>query len=49
VDKLTRDHCSACGSQNIDHATRIIGYLKRVASWSSARQAEHDRRAYQRA
>jgi ribonucleoside-triphosphate reductase len=49
VDKLTRDHCSACGSRNIDHATRIIGYLKRVASWSSERQEEHSRRAYQRA
>ncbi len=29
--------------------TRIIGYLKRVTAWSSERQDEHERRAYQRA
>lgn len=46
IDKLTRDHCHHCGSKNVDHATRIIGYLKRVSSWSSDRQQEHDRRAY---
>ncbi|GAA5484215.1 anaerobic ribonucleoside-triphosphate reductase [Haloferula sargassicola] len=46
IDKLTRNHCFECGSKNIDHATRIIGYLKRVSSWSSERQDEHDRRAY---
>jgi len=46
VDKLTRDHCTACGSRDIDHATRIIGYLKRIPSWSSDRQSEHARRAY---
>ncbi len=49
IDKLTRNQCSACGSRHIDHATRIIGYLKRVSSWSSDRQHEHDRRAYQTA
>jgi ribonucleoside-triphosphate reductase len=47
VDKLTRDHCPACGSRNIDHATRIIGYLKRIDSWSAERRKEHSRRAYQ--
>ena len=46
IDKLTRDHCVACGSRNVDHATRIIGYLKRISSWSSDRQDEHERRAY---
>ncbi|MCH7225847.1 anaerobic ribonucleoside-triphosphate reductase [Haloferula sp. A504] len=47
IDKLTRDHCTACGSRNVDHATRIIGYLKRVSSWSGERRDEHERRAYQ--
>ncbi|MBB5350295.1 ribonucleoside-triphosphate reductase [Haloferula luteola] len=47
IDKWTRDDCPHCGSRNIDYATRIIGYLKRVSSWSSDRQQEHDRRAYQ--
>jgi len=46
IDKLTRDHCTACGSKDVDHATRIIGYLKRIESWSSERQREHQRRAY---
>lgn len=47
INKLTRDHCTECGSRNVDHATRIIGYLKRIDSWSSERQREQDRRAYQ--
>ncbi len=47
IDKRTLERCPACGSDNVDHATRIIGYLKRVSSWSSERQSEHDRRAYQ--
>ncbi|MBP7950357.1 MAG: anaerobic ribonucleoside-triphosphate reductase [Verrucomicrobiales bacterium] len=46
IDKLTRQHCSACGSMDVDHATRIIGYLKRIASWSTERQHEEGRRAY---
>jgi ribonucleoside-triphosphate reductase (formate) len=48
IHKLTRDHCVACGSSHVDHATRIIGYLKRISSWSSARRKEESRRAYHR-
>ena len=48
IDKLTHQQCSACGSADIDHATRIIGYLKRVSSWSGERRQEHQRRAYQK-
>lgn len=48
IDKRTRLACAKCGSENIDYATRIIGYLKRVSSFSSARQVEHARRAYHR-
>lgn len=46
VSKRTQDHCSYCHSRRVDHATRIIGYLKRVSSFSSARQREHSRRYY---
>lgn len=46
IDKLTRDHCTACSSRDVDHATRVIGYLKRVSSWSGGRRKEETRRAY---
>ena len=38
--------CPECNSQDVDHATRVIGYLKRVSSFSSKRQTEHDLRHY---
>jgi len=47
IDKRTLDACSSCGSEDIDHGTRVIGYLKRVSAFSSARQAEQLRRYYQ--
>jgi ribonucleoside-triphosphate reductase len=46
IDKQTLQYCSSCFSHNVDHATRVIGYLKRVASFSSARQKEHQLRYY---
>ncbi len=46
IDKRTLQKCSHCESQNVDHATRVIGYLKRVSSFSSKRQIEHDLRHY---
>lgn len=46
IDKETRQDCSRCHSKEIDHATRVIGYLKRVKHFSSNRQAEHARRFY---
>lgn len=46
IDKHTLKACPKCGSQNIDYATRIIGYLKRVGSFSSARQKEESQRYY---
>lgn len=47
IDKRTTQSCSRCGSENIDYATRVIGYLKRVTASGSGRRKEHDRRAYQ--
>ncbi len=46
IDKQTKYTCSACGSEDVDHATRVIGYLKRVSSFSSGRQKEHHLRHY---
>lgn len=46
IDKKTAFACEKCGSTDIDHATRVIGYLKRVASFSSDRQKEHELRHY---
>lgn len=46
IDKRTLYKCSECTSENVDHATRVIGYLKRVSNFSSGRQKEHDLRHY---
>lgn len=46
IDKHTRHTCGECGSPNVDHATRVIGYLKRVSNFSSGRQKEHQLRHY---
>lgn len=48
IDKTTRYRCAACGSHEVDHATRVIGYLKRVSSFSKGRRIEHHRRHYHR-
>jgi len=46
IDKRTLYECSKCESQDVDHATRVIGYLKRVSNFSSSRQKEHRLRHY---
>jgi ribonucleoside-triphosphate reductase (formate) len=46
IDKRTCMRCSKCGSGQVDHATRVIGYLKRIASFSNARQVEEQLRHY---
>ncbi|MFH4964720.1 anaerobic ribonucleoside-triphosphate reductase [Gaetbulibacter sp. M235] len=46
IDKKTNYVCTTCGSTDVDHATRVIGYLKRVSSFSSGRQQEHQLRYY---
>ena len=38
--------CPNCKSHNLDYATRIIGYLKRVSNFSAARQQEFNTRSY---
>ena len=46
IDKETKQRCQKCHSSNIDYATRVIGYLKRVKHFSSSRQKEHETRHY---
>ncbi len=46
ISKSTLDKCPKCGSEDVDYATRIIGYLKPISKFSAARQIEADRRAY---
>ncbi len=46
IDKRTLTYCNICGSNNIDHGTRVIGYLKRVTAFSQGRQKEHGLRHY---
>lgn len=46
INKKTLDHCVKCGSKNISHATRIIGYLKKIKDFSQERREEHSRRYY---
>lgn len=46
ISKDTLDVCPKCGSKNLDYLTRIIGYLKRVSSFSEPRQKEEHMRAY---
>ena len=48
IDKQSTIRCAKCDSSDIDHATRIIGYLKRVKAFSTERQTEHDLRHYHR-
>jgi ribonucleoside-triphosphate reductase len=46
IDKSTHTSCPKCGSTDLDYATRVIGYLKRVKSFSSGRQKEEHTRIY---
>ena len=46
ISKHTLDKCPKCGSEDVDYGTRIIGYLKRVSSFSAGRQIEEGLRAY---
>jgi ribonucleoside-triphosphate reductase len=46
INKNTEQHCIKCGSKNISHATRIIGFLKKIKNFSKARQEEAALRFY---
>lgn len=46
IDMNTRDSCIKCGSTDVDYLTRVIGYLKKIKSFSAARQKEAGLRFY---
>lgn len=46
IDPETRDTCRHCGSTDLDYGTRIIGYLRRISSFSDGRQQEAAKRYY---
>lgn len=46
INKRTETHCVKCGSNDVTWATRVIGYLKKVSSYSSERKREHALRHY---
>ncbi|MCK6599814.1 MAG: anaerobic ribonucleoside-triphosphate reductase, partial [Bdellovibrionaceae bacterium] len=46
IDKKTLLFCSQCGSEDVDYATRVIGYLKKISSFSHGRRKEHGLRSY---
>ncbi|MBO4761429.1 MAG: ribonucleoside-triphosphate reductase [Bacteroidales bacterium] len=46
ISKDTLTVCPKCGSHNLDYLTRVIGYLKRVSSFSEMRQIEAEHRFY---
>lgn len=46
ISKHKLDRCPVCGSENLDYATRIIGYLTLVSKWAAERKQEHARRFY---
>jgi ribonucleoside-triphosphate reductase len=49
INGNTENHCTKCGSKDIDYATRVIGYLKRISSFSTERQKEAGLRIYNKA
>jgi ribonucleoside-triphosphate reductase len=35
-----KDHCSHCGSEKVDHITRVTGYFTKVSGWNKGKKAE---------
>lgn len=46
ISKHKFDKCPRCSSDNVDWATRIIGYLKLISKFSEQRQIEANKRYY---
>ncbi|QHJ78900.1 MAG: hypothetical protein [Caudoviricetes sp.] len=47
IEKRPYAYCVKCESSNVDGATRVIGYIKRISSFSKARQQEAKIRHYE--
>jgi ribonucleoside-triphosphate reductase len=42
-----KENCPNCGSVDVDHISRITGYLQAVSGWNSAKRQElKDRKRY---
>ena len=46
ISKHMLYRCPKCGGEDLDYATRVIGYLKRISNFSEARQKEAAKRFY---
>ena len=46
ISKHKLSKCPKCGSENLDYATRIIGYLTLISKWAEERKKEASRRYY---
>lgn len=46
ISKHRLNKCPKCGGEDLDYATRIIGYLKLVSRFAAERQAEEKKRYY---
>lgn len=46
IEKSPHASCVKCGSSDVDGATRVIGYIKRISSFSNARKKEAKIRYY---
>ena len=46
ISKQRLDRCPKCGGNDLDYATRVIGYLKLISRFAEARQEEAQRRHY---
>ncbi len=46
IDKRYLKECPKCSSSDVDYMTRVIGYMKRVSSFSFDRQIEAAKRFY---
>ena len=47
ISKHTLKVCPRCGNKELDYTTRIIGYTKRISSFSEPRQKEAEKRHYE--
>ncbi|MEE8402763.1 MAG: anaerobic ribonucleoside-triphosphate reductase [Candidatus Hydrothermarchaeaceae archaeon] len=40
------DNCKCCGSENVEHVTRVTGFFSKVEGWNKGKIGElRDRRA----
>lgn len=47
ITKTPITKCPKCGSERISYYDRVIGYLTKIANWSTGRQIEQKTRVYQ--